>query len=95
MLSSMCMCLGAKPGPEDWAGGSRTRSSQFPEEWSPQGREAPPHESGSAPPSVSAASWSWGRGYGPARASEDSIGAETTAALGGVGGTLVWGWLRL
>lgn len=26
-------------------GGSRTRSSQFPEEWSPQGREAPPHES--------------------------------------------------
>lgn len=38
----------------------------------PTGQGGPPHESGSAPPSVSAASWSWGRGYGPARASEDS-----------------------
>lgn len=43
------MCLCANPGSEHFGGG-RVRSSQFPGGVTPQGREAPPHESKVCPP---------------------------------------------
>lgn len=52
-------------------GGGRVRSSQFPEGLTPQGRGPLLMSPRSAPPSPSAASWSWGGGHRPARASED------------------------
>lgn len=44
------MCLCANPDPEDWRGGGRVRSSQFPGGLTPQGSEVPPHESKICPP---------------------------------------------
>lgn len=56
----------------------------------PHRARRPSHESGSASPSVSAASWSWGGEHGPPRASEDPWEGQE-GRCGCCGKEVVWG----